>query len=211
MPRKSYYDKHKDQLSLDRKEYYKEHKSKENTIRSHSRIVPRTSNSMVACTTSVFYTSKIMKKYYSTIVWNQIVDGKKYPTYQKELGAYRVKLLRDEYRKIGYRVYTFPVECNGTDILAESDTEILAIESLNWNHTSYLGIDRLNNMIRNFDILESMLQIAGSRKEFRRILVCTYRENLDRVMARLIETKIEWKYRSPQDIPDNFMWNEKND
>jgi hypothetical protein len=151
---------------------------------------------------------------YNRLSWNRIVNGSplKYGTREKEVGAYRVKLLKEEYRRKGFRTWSFPIESNGCDLIVENEEDIIAIESLNWSASSWLGPERLGWMIDNFDALESDLVSSGSKKRYTRMLVCSYASNIKTVIPYLLIGKIVIVYRSPQDIPPSFnLWDEKND
>lgn len=213
IPRRSYYQEHVEELGEKRKKYYEENKAKENTLRSHSRV-PRTSYkrkhhgydgpSDFAC---------IVIEYNSKVVWDRVFYNDEFDVMEeaKRLGKYRVQLLRNEFQRQCYRVWVWPPECNGADLVCENETEILAIESLNWRPSSYLAPERVRWMKENWDYLETELHSKGSKKRFRRILVCTCESNIRTVIAYLLTMNVEIIYRCPQDIPPSFnLWDEGN-
>jgi len=132
-----------------------------------------------------------------------------YNLFRKMLGQYRVKKLKTEYEGKGYKVTAFPVEAPGLDMIAESDSEVLGIESTNWNKEGYLNPNRLGEMIANWNEKESELRQSGDKRRYRRILVYSYPENIGNYISRLLEANVELEKMGSQDIPPFLERNDK--
>jgi len=124
-----------------------------------------------------------------------------YPEPKKRVGNYRVEKLRTRFEALGYKVTTFPVEANGLDMIVENDREVLGIEVTNWNENGYLNLDRLSNMISNWNDLEFKLEHSGDKRDYRRILVYNYPSNIENLTPYLFEAKVELMKLGKQDIP----------
>jgi len=124
-----------------------------------------------------------------------------YNLLRKMIGEYRVQLLTIEYEEQGYKVTAYPVEAKGLDMIAENDSEVLGIESTNWNEKGYLNPDRLGEMIANWNEKESELKQKGDKRNYRRILVYSYRANIEANISSLHEANVELRETGSQWVP----------
>lgn len=132
-----------------------------------------------------------------------------YNTLRKMLGEYRVQLLTIEYEEKGYKVTTYPVEAKGLDMIAENSSEVLGIESTNWNERGYLNLNRLGEMMSNWNEKESELRQSGDKRHYRRILVYSYPENTKGCISRLLEANVELEEIGSQWVPPEPERDEK--
>ena len=132
-----------------------------------------------------------------------------YNIFRKMIGEYRVKKLKTEYEGKGYKVATFPVEAQGLDVIAENESEVLGIESTNWNEKGYLNPDRRGEMIANWDKKDSELNQNGDKRNYRRILVYSYPENIEGSISSLHEANVELREMGRQDVPPELERDEK--
>ncbi|MGB9856469.1 MAG: hypothetical protein ACPLKS_08045, partial [Caldisericum exile] len=116
-------------------------------------------------------------------------------------GQYRVDLLVKELECKGYNVYSFPVEANGVDVIAENSTHVLGIEVLNWNDKWTLSVKRLKCMIENWDSLLEELKNNGDKRKYKRVLVYSYYYNIKSVLPYLLMANVELWERGHQDLP----------
>jgi hypothetical protein len=127
---------------------------------------------------------------------------KHYNLKSMEVGEYRVKLLAALYKALGFKVTTFPVQANGLDMIVENDKQIQGIEVTNWCRESYLSMDRFKTMKANWESLENKLKREGDRRDYRRILVYSYYDNIKNLIRYLENALVELIEIDKQDLPD---------
>jgi hypothetical protein len=138
----------------------------------------------------------------------QNMDSVHYNKVRKRIGEYRVQRMKVYFESKGCKVTTFPVEATGLDMIVETEEYIMGVEVTNWNKKGYLNFDRLSNMIQNWNDLEFQLKRNKDTREYRRLLIYSYTENIENMLPYLYENKVELMKIGYQDLPKEIE-NEK--
>jgi len=140
----------------------------------------------------------------------------KYPEWKKRIGQCRVDRMKKRYEAQGYKVTTFKIEDEGTDMIAEIrydpeenlgnpeeqlEGHIIGFEITNWNRKGFLNPKRLNEMVKNWEDLEQSFRDKGDYRDFRRRLVYSYDSNIEHLIELLLKAGVELEKIGHQDIP----------
>jgi hypothetical protein len=124
-----------------------------------------------------------------------------YPERNKSIGQYRVDRLKELYEIDGYKVTTFPVEAEGIDLIAENEDHVILAEVTNWNENGYLTPKRINSMVSNWEEKENDYKLNKDTRVIRRLLVYSFKKNIELVLLMLFNAEVELKQIGKQDIP----------
>jgi hypothetical protein len=107
------------------------------------------------------------------------------------------------------RVNKFPVEANGVDMIAESETEICLFEINNHKFSCYIANGRFESMLSNYS---DVIRVIPNEcpKKVRKILVISYSENAVYVMTRAALENVEIKIMEGQDILADLNLNDND-
>lgn len=122
----------------------------------------------------------------------------------KEVGMYRVKLVKAYYEAMRYKVTVYPVEANGVDITAENDTHVLAIEVTNWKASCYMTLKRLKGYAENWKEFQERMNSIGDKRILVKILIYSYESNIEHQLPYLWMLDVELKRMNKQDLPENI-------
>lgn len=124
-----------------------------------------------------------------------------YPVRNKLIASARLKVVKEDYEKRGYRVIVFNVEDEGIDVIAENEKEVIGLEIVNWNREGYLNLERFLSMCSNWMEHEKRLRESNDHRIYKRRLVYSYFSNIRDFYESLREFDVELEQYGFQHLP----------